>query len=203
MFDLLNETARFKSSLLHKAHMLWLTVVIPLRSWLLNQQEKHIFNCFSVFLQVYEHIALQWTFFLSVLVCLTFLFCLSPSVTQGCWWFLKLYRTAVYTKWPAATDTTVCLLCAGNIPAPKLCCSAQEASMERVWWDFSSHRTPLQQVEYKCCDSPTYHIDSYVSIVLPYITQYMHKHIRLLYMTVVVGFSFFLWCSDEDSLNPQ
>lgn len=71
---------------------------------------------------------------------------MSASVIRVCWWFLRPYKTAVYTKWHDATDTTVCLLCVGNMLAPKLCCCAQEASMAKVWWDCSSHRTPLQQV---------------------------------------------------------
>lgn len=69
-----------------------------------------------------------------------------PLVTRGCWWFLSQYRTAVYTKWPVATGTTVCPSFVGNILARKQCCSAQEAFTARVWWDCSSHRIPPQQV---------------------------------------------------------
>lgn len=75
-----------------------------------------------------------------------FLLCRSPSVTQVCWWFLRRSRTAAYTKWPAATDTTGCRSCVGSILVPKPCCSAREDSTARVWWACSSLRTPPPQV---------------------------------------------------------
>lgn len=79
--------------------------------------------------------------------CLYLLFIfISPSVTQGCWWFLRQYKTAVCTRLPVVTGTTACPSSAGSIHERKQCCSAQVASMARVWWDYSSHRTPPQQV---------------------------------------------------------
>lgn len=70
----------------------------------------------------------------------------SPSVTRGCWWSLRQYKTAVCTKWPVVTGTTACLSSVGSIHGRKRCCSAQEASTARAWWDCSSRRTPPQQV---------------------------------------------------------
>lgn len=72
--------------------------------------------------------------------------CLSLLVTQDCWWFLSQYKTAVYTKWPAATGTTGCPSCAGSILVPKQCCCAQEVSTARAWWDCSSRRTRPRRV---------------------------------------------------------
>lgn len=97
--------------------------------------------------------ALKIRFFLSKREFDIFIPSISPSVTRGCWWYLRQCKTAAYTKWHAATDTTGCPLCVGGTLAPKQCCSAPEASTARVWWACSSRRTPPQQVHTQQHDS--------------------------------------------------
>lgn len=119
-------------------HAVMITVVIPLRSWL----QQTIYSAAGLFILYEQFFYGRQISVFSILLCIFSL----PSVTRGCWWFLSQYRTAVYTKWPAATGTTVCLSCVGNTLAQKHCCSAQEASTARVWLDCSSRRIPPQQV---------------------------------------------------------
>lgn len=68
------------------------------------------------------------------------------TVTLVSWWCLKPCRTAVSIRCPAATGTTVCQSCVGNIIAPKQFYFVRVVFTARVWLDFSSLRTLLQQV---------------------------------------------------------